>query len=373
MKNRTVLFTTILLVCLGFLPGAQGVIPAPDGGYPGSNTAEGQNALLSLNVNTGTDNTAVGWWSLKSNVQGDFNTAIGSGALTNNIGNGNTAIGGAALFSNTTGGYNTAAGLLALFDNTDGDFNTATGNHALRNNTSGTGNIAIGHAALFFNTTGNGNIALGNNAGLNLTTGSGNINIGNLGVAGESGFIRIGNNHSFCFISGIYGRLASGGAAVYIKSDGQLGTSTSSRRFKEEIKPMQRTSEVLFALKPVTFRYKKEIDPQGIPQFGLVAEDVEKVNPDLVVRDGEGKLSTVRYEAINAMLLNEFLKEHKKVEEQRAAIAQQRRDFEAIAARQQRQIEELTAQLKEQAAQIQRVSAQVEMSNSAPHLVLNDQ
>jgi Chaperone of endosialidase len=160
------------------------------------------------------------------------------------------------------------------------------------------------------------------NAGLNLTTGSSNINIGNAGVAGESDIIRIGNNHSFCFISGIYGRLASGGAAVYIKSNGQLGTSTSSRRFKEEIKPMQRTSEVLFALKPVTFRYKKEIDPQGIPQFALVAEDVEKVNPDLVVRDGEGKLSTVRYEAINAMLLNEFLKGHRKVEKLEATVAE---------------------------------------------------
>ena len=209
---------------------------------------KGENALLSLNVNTGTDNTAVGWWFLKSNVQGDFNTAIGSGALTNNTGNGNTPVGGAALFNNTTGGYNIAAGLLALFDNTEGGFNTAVGNHVLRNNTDGNGNTAIGHAALFFNTTGDGNIAIGNNAGLNVTTGSNNINIGNAGVAGESGRIRIGNNSSFCYISGIYGRLASGGAAVYIKADGQLGTSTSSGRFKEEIKPMQRTSEVLFAL-----------------------------------------------------------------------------------------------------------------------------
>jgi hypothetical protein len=253
---------------------------------------------------------------------------------------------------------------LALFDNTDGDFNTAIGNHALRNNTSGNGNMAIGHAALFFNSTGSGNIALGNNAGLNITTGSNNIDIGNTGVAGESGFIRIGNNHSFCFISGIYGRLASGGAAVYIKSDGQLGTSTSSRRFKEEIKPMQRTSEVLFGLKPVTFRYKKELDPQGIPQFGLVAEDVEKVNPDLVVRDGEGKLSTVRYDAINAMLLNEFLKEHGKVQELEATIAKQQKDFQATATHQQEQIEVLTAGL-------QKVSAQIEISKVSSNVARN--
>ena len=364
MKNRDIVFTTTLLVlcCFAFSPMAQAVVPAPDGGYPGSNTAEGQNALLSLNVNAGTDNTAVGWWSLKNNVQGDFNTAIGSGALTNNTGNANTAIGGAALFNNTTGGYNTAAGLLALFDNTDGDFNTAIGNHALRNNTAGNGNMAIGHAALFFNSTGNGNIALGNNAGLNVTTGSNNINIGNAGVAGESGFIRIGNNHSFCFISGIYGRLASGGAAVYIKSDGQLGTSTSSRRFKEKIKPMDKSSEAVLALKPVTFRYKKEVDSDGITQFGLVAEDVEKVNPDLVVRDKEGKPYSVRYEQINAMLLNEFLKEHRKGEEDRATIAELKRE-----------IASLTATVKEQAAQIQKVSVQIELSKVPANVARNNQ
>jgi len=151
---------------------------------------------------------------------------------------------------------------------------------------------------------------------------------------------------------------------VFINSDGKLGTTTSSRRFKEEIKPMERASEALFALKPVTFRYKKGIDPQGIPQFGLVAEDVEAVNPDLVVRDKEGEVNTVRYEAVNAMLLNEFLKEHRKVEELK-------KDFQTTVAQHQKEIQALTALLKEQAAQIQKVSARLEVNKPTPEVVLN--
>ena len=161
------------------------------------------------------------------------------------------------------------------------------------------------------------------------------------GVAGESGT---------CYIDSIFGQTSSGGTPVYINSAGKLGTTTSSRRFKEDIKPMDNASETLFALKPVTFRYKKEIDSQGIPQFGLIAEDVAEVNPQLVVRDEEGKVNTVRYEQINAMLLNEFLKEHKKVEEQDVTISDFRKDLGV-----------LTARLKEQTAEIQKVSAQLEM------------
>jgi predicted ribosome quality control (RQC) complex YloA/Tae2 family protein len=207
---------------------------------------------------------------------------------------------------------------------------------------------------------------MGVGAGSNVITADDVICIGHPGL----------NASNSCFIGQIFGRPSSGGTAVFINSNGFLGTITSSRRFKEEIKPMERASEALFALKPVTFRYKKGIDPQGIPQFGLVAEDVEAVDPDLLVRDGEGKVNTVRYEAVNAMLLNEFLKEHRKVEElastvakQQPTIAQQRRDFQAKIGKLEATI---TVQLKEQAEQIQKVSAQIEASRSAPQVVLNN-
>jgi trimeric autotransporter adhesin len=182
-------------------------------------------------------------------------------------------------------------------------------------------------------------------------------------VPDESNTIRIGNTDiTDTFISGISGTTVASGAAVLVDSNGHLGTLTSSKRFKEEIRPMNKTSEAIFSLEPVTFRYKKEIDPAGTSQFGLVAEDVEKINPDLVVRDKKGKTYSVRYEAVNAMLLNEFLKEHRKNEEQQATIAQLKSGMEA-----------LTATVKEQAAQIQKVSAQLEASKPAPQTVLNDQ
>ena len=206
--------------------------------------------------------------------------------------------------------------------NTSGYRNTANGNEALRHNNTGFLNTANGYQALL-NNTGSGNTALGYLAGSNLTTGDDNICIGNVGVAGDGGTIRIGESFiGATYIAGISGQTAPGGAAVFVNGDGKLGTSTSSARFKDEIKPMAEASEALFALQPVTFRYKKEIDPQGIPQFGLVAEEVEKVNPDLIIRDQEGTPHTVRYEQINAMLLNEFLKEHRKNEEQEATITQ---------------------------------------------------
>ncbi len=206
---------------------------------------------------------------------------------------------------------------------------------------------------------------MGNGAGFNLTTGSNNIDIGNEGVAGEANTMRIGTvgTQQAAFIPGISGTAVTG-AAVVVGANGQLGVAPSSQRFKADIKPMDKLSEAILALKPVTFRYKHELDPKGIPQFGLVGEDVEKVNPDLVTRDADRKLYTVRYDAVNAMLLNEFLKEHRKVEEQEATITQLKKDFGAT-------IVQLTARLDEQAAQIQKVSAQVATSKPVPQVVNN--
>src|SRR5207247_100309 len=218
--------------------------------------------------------------------------------------------------------------------------NTAMGQGSLQNNT-GASNTATGWHALFSNTTGGSNIALGFNAGANLTTGSNDIDIGNVGVAGDAGVIRIGKSSTATFIAGISGKAVASGVGVIVNASGQLGTVLSSARFKEAIKPMDKASEAILSLKPVTFRYKEELDPDGVPQFGLIAEEVEKVNPDLVARDEEGKPYTVRYEAVNAMLLNEFLKEHRKVQEQEATITRLQKGMERVIAR-----------LEEQAAQI---------------------
>ncbi|PYK95298.1 MAG: hypothetical protein DME36_02535 [Verrucomicrobia bacterium] len=235
----------------------------------------------------------------------------------------------------------------------------ASGNGALFSSTTGVNNTANGQNALRKNTTGSFNIALGDNAGFSLTTGSNNIDIGNKGVAAESNTIRIGKvgTQTNTFIAGISGVTVAGGVGVIIDSNGHLGTVVSSERFKDSIKPMNKASEAILALKPVTFHYKKELDPEGIPQFGLVAEEVEKVNPDLVARDDQGKVYTVRYEAVNAMLLNEFLKEHRKVEKLEATVVQQQKDF--------------IARLEEQASQIQKVSAQLEATNPARRMVNN--
>ncbi len=287
------------------------------------------------------------------------NTALGFHAfIVNTTGTANAAFGEAALFSNTTGSYNAATGFSALLSNTTGYWNTATGWDALGQNTTGFGNTAYGNAALqhpsngHFNTgvgngalidvTGNRNIALGNEAGANLLVGDRNIDIGNRGRFSESNTIRIGEarHQTATFIAGIVGSTVPDGVGVIVGSNGQLGTIVSSERYKDEIKSMDRASEAILALKPVTFHYKRELDPEGIPQFGLVAEQVEKVNPDLVARDEQGKPYTVRYEAVNAMLLNEFLKEHRKVQELEATVTQ------------------LQAAFKAQAAQIQKVSDQ---------------
>ncbi len=387
------LLAPLVLVCFGLSPIAQ----AADGDLGKGNTAEGSGALQSLT--TGIHNTALGAQTLFSNSAGNFNTATGSQALKNSTGNNNTAdgfqalffnttgfenaaTGWRALFHNTTGFHNTANGFAALFSTTSGNHNTADGDLALVSNTTGNFNTTAGAHSLALNTTGNLNIVLGFFAGQNLTTGSNNIDVANGGVAAESDTIRIGNEvavadlegimhpaHTKTFIAGISGATVSGGVAVFVNSSGQLGTMTSSERFKDEIKPMDKTSEAILALKPVTFRYKQEIDPKSIPQFGLVAEEVEKVNPALITRDAKGEVYTVRYEAVNAMLLNEFLKEHRTVQELKSTVAKQ----EATAAEQQKEIKVLTASLKEQAAQIQKVSAQLEASKPAPQVVNNNQ
>ena len=345
------------------------------------NTANGFQALH--HNTTGFNNEATGWRALFENTIGFQNTANGVAALySNSTGIDNTATGAAALHDNKTGGFNTAVGFQALPQNTTGSFNTATGNDSLFNNTNGKNNTAIGVGALHQNTTGDRNIALGGDAGALLTTGDFNIDIGNGGVPGESSTIRIGQlgSQSDTYIVGIFGTNIVG-SPVAVTSDGHLGiAATSSARFKDAIKPMDKASEVILALKPVTFYYKKEIDPKRTAQFGLVAEEVEKINPDLVTRDAKGELYTVRYEAVNAMLLNEFLKEHRTmqqlkstVEKQETIISQQRRDLEATAARQEKELKALTATVKEQAVQIQNVNARLEMNKPAPQIVLSNQ
>ena len=287
--------------------------------------------------------------------------------MSNTIGTFNAATGYAALYSNTTGSQNNASGSAALFSNTTGFNNTANGFSALALNVNGFGNTAEGFRALLRN-TGSNNIGLGANAGGSLTTGSGNVCIGSgvLGIAAESNTTRIRN---------VYSSVASG-RAVYVNSDNKIGTLVSSRRFKDEIKPMDKASKAILALKPVTFRYKKEIEPNGAIMFGLIAEEVEKVDPDLVTRNEKGESEAVRYEAVNAMLLNEFLKEHKRGMEQGATITQQRKDFEAAIAQQQKQIEALTAALQKVSAQLAAASPSrggLEASKPAPQTVLNDQ
>jgi hypothetical protein len=320
MNNQNTIFTTILLVlgCVAVSPVTQARQLSEDRGN-GNSAAENVDALNP--GTTGSNNTAHGWFSL---------------------------------FSNTTGSSNTADGFKALYSNTEGGANTANGVFALLSNSEGSSNTAIGDVALANNTTGSFNTAKGAGAGAGVETASNVICIGHPGQ----------NLSNRCYIGNIFGAISSGGAAVFINSEGKLGTTTSSRRFKEEIKPMEQASEALYALKPVTFRYKSEIDPERIPQFGLVAEDVEAINPDLVVRDKKGKPYTVRYDAVNAMLLNEFLKEHRKVQEQEATIAELKSTIEE----QQNAMKVVIARLEEQAAQIQKVSAELEVSRPAPQV-----
>jgi hypothetical protein len=362
------------------------------GGY---NTANGVSALR-LNIDAGY-NTASGAGALEYNTIGGYNTADGAFALQlNHTGASNTASGYYALLGNITGSYNTASGVEALRNNNDGGYNTASGAKALYSNTggfnTGTGayalysniggsNTATGVGALFSNSSGANNAALGFLAGFNLTTGSGNVCIGQgvSGVAGESNTTRIRN---------VYTTVANG-RAVYVNADNKIGTLSSSRRFKQDIQPMDKSSETLFALKPVTFRYKKETDPSQALSFGLIAEEVAQVSPELITRDEEGKPQTVRYEAVNAMLLNEFLKEHSKVEQQarevqedkamiaelKSTIAQQQNEFQSTIAQQKNEfqatIAALSERIKEQDGKIQRVSARIDLNRATPQLTAN--
>jgi len=339
----------------GYYNTASGVQALYNNTTGGTNTANGFDALYSNT--TGGSNTATGAEALSGNTIGLENTATGYGALySNSTGTNNTANGASALFSNTSGGNNIASGVDALYFNTTGYYNTADGVFSLYHNTVGHDNTGSGNQALFNNTSGNFNIALGNAAGYNLTTGSNNIVVGAgvPGTAGEANTTRIGKStQKKTFIGGISGKTVASGVGVIINSSGQLGTIQSSARFKDHIRPMDKASQAILALKPVTFRYKEELDPDGIPQFGLIAEEVDKVNPDLVVRDEDGKVNTVRYEAVNAMLLNEFLKEHGQMQQLKATVAHQ-----------QKQIEALTAT-------VQKVSDQVALSKPASLLVAN--
>ena len=337
-----------------------------------NNTATGYEALV--NNTTGAENTANGFLGLSSNTTGTNNTANGALALAaNTTGSGNTATGWSALQANSNGGFNAATGNYALYSNTTGYSNVATGVDALYHNKVGHDNTAEGYLALL-NSTGSNNTALGSYAGANLATGSNNIDIGALGVAGDSGKIRIGKQgtQNATFIAGIFG-VTMTGSPVVVNSSGKLGVSgTSSARFKEAIKPMDKDSEAILALKPVTFHYKQEIDPDKIPQFGLIAEEVDKVDPNLVVRDENGEVTSVRYDAVNAMFLNEFLKEHRTVQQQTSKLKEQDgtisrlkaliREQEKLAVQQQKQIEGLTIGLR-------KVSDRVELLNSSPRLV----
>jgi Chaperone of endosialidase len=358
----------IIVALLGFalLPGAQAVVPPPDGGYPGFDTAEGQNALFSLT--TGSANTAVGWSALKSNTAGSFNTGVGAGTLLFNVGDPdtvqgreNTAVGAGALLSNTLGTANTANGVFALFSNTWGGTNTAFGARALfsntigfangafgaltlANNTAGSGNVGVGDSALSSNTEGYNNVAIGfwslrdNSQGsenvaigdhaLSSATGSNNSALGAFAgsnVTTASNVICIGTGGAdvsdTTWIGNIYGVTTQSGTAspVVVSDTGQLGTVVSSERFKKDIAAMEKSSEAILSLRPVTFLYKT--DTKGTPQFGLIAEEVAKVNPALVLPDKDGKPYSVRYDQVNAMLLSEFLKEHRKVETLEGTVA----------------------------------------------------
>src|SRR6266545_3500469 len=380
----------LALGTLALVQRVEAVNPPPDGGYPGGNTAEGQAALL--NLTSGTFNTAVGLLSLSGLKEGKFNTGLGAGTLLFNVADENTATGAGALLSNTTGNLNTANGAFALFLNTEGTFNTATGDRVLFSNTSGSANSAFGSgalasntvgfnntangmAALSHNTTGRDNTANGVQALNSNTTGGANTALGagaGLGVFTASHVIAIGTNGAdvsdSCFIGNIRGVTTANADAisVVIDSAGQLGTLSSSRRFKKEIKPMDKTSEAIFALRPVAFHYKN--DKTSMPQFGLIAEEVAHVNSDLVVRDDQGEIYTVRYEAVNAMLLNEFLKEHKKVEAEHSKIEKQEATITELKfnlAQQHKQIQALTAGL-------QKVSAHVGVSALAAKVVANE-
>ena len=387
MQNRHFIFGTILAV-FTFLPGAQAVSPAPDGCYSNFTTAEGCKALFSLN--TGTGNTGLGWYSLFSNTMGSFNTGVGAGTLALNNHDNNTAVGALALFLNTigennaavganalvhndNGSNNNAFGANALFDNTGGSFNNAHGRNALDSNVTGFENNAFGDLALETNVSGNSNTAMGDDALRNSVDGSFNVAIGDeagTSIVHGSNMVAIGargdgpwaDSPHTCFIGSIYNQVVSdpdSQQAVYVDQFNVVGVFNSSRRYKHEIEPMDKASEKLYRLNPVTFKFKS--DWKSTTQYGLIAEEVAELDPQLVAHGKGGEITTVHYHKINAMLLNEFLKEHEKIYELQKTVAQQQMGMET-----------LTAQLKEQAAQIQKVCTQLEMSQPATKMVANE-
>ncbi len=306
--------------------------------FGNSNTASGTDALFSnttgngntasgngaLGRNTiGNANTASGFQALFNNTTGSLNTAVGRSALNSNtMGSNNTAIGFEALRSNTSGFFNTASGYQALSSNTTGDSNIAIGTFALIGNTEGGGNVAMGISALANNTTGGGNIGIGFDGGLNLTTGNNNICIGNPGVAADANTIRIGNAHTGTFIAGINGASVGMGSAVGVNASGQLGTNftPSSRRVKQDIREIAEASDGLMKLRPVAFKYKPEIDPTGLVQYGLIAEEVAEVLPELVTYGRDGRVETVKYHVLPTLLLNEVQRQRRTIEEQNETI-----------------------------------------------------
>src|SRR5882724_548265 len=384
-----------------------------------NNTAVGANALTANAA--GGYNTAVGSGALANNTTGNFNMAIGTEALNLNNGTFNLAIGFRVAYLNTTGRHLTGIGAAAMRNNTTGEFNTAIGADALRENTTSADNVAVGDSALAvyngldagidgfntalgsialtaltdgfqntavgrrameFSTSGNNNTAVGWRSGDGVLTGSSNTCLGAracLNNSSADNVVCIGANaagenfsdRAYIPNVGAFTQNFSLGVVEFVTvrlSDGKLGHSVSSRRYKEDIKSMGDSSELIYKLKPVSFRYKKTPEYQGDNlDYGLIAEDVAEIDPKLAIRDGKGQIESLRYLAIYNMMLNEFLKEHKKVEEQQASIA----DLKSTVALQQQEMQDLTAQLKEQAAQIQKVSAQLEASKPAPKVVAN--
>jgi hypothetical protein len=429
MKNRNTILVVILsaMACFAFSQQTRAACDSPDPGCPGANLAEGYLSLQSLT--TGVYNTGIGTYSLLSLTDASLNTGVGAGALFSNTERENTAVGAGALFSSTTGHDNGAVGAFALFTNDTGNFNNAVGHSALQSNVDGSQNNVMGDAAMFDNMSGSRNTAVGDDALFNCVAGNSNVAIGDEagtsivgdhnicigantnGAAGDNNTIRIGDNlpsggigvldggalanfvligtglntggisvstligfgnvsigtglqtttgASTCNIGGIFNQTPPAGShAVMVGPNNQLADATlSSRRFKKDIAPIDKISEGILALRPVTFHWKT--DNTNEPEFGLVAEEVAEVNLDWITRNPQGEISGVRYETIPILLLNEFLKEHKKVEEQQANIAELKSTVGV-----------LTAQLKEQAAQIQKVSAQLETSKPAPQVVAN--
>jgi hypothetical protein len=379
---------------------------APATALPGFNTADGDHALF--NITTGVANTAVGWYSLFSNTDGTFNTAVGAGTLVLNVGDQttgegveNTAVGTAGLLLNSTGARNTAVGSTALENNDTGSDNTAVGRQALLSNIGGSGNTANGHQALLNNIDGNSNTAFGRVALTNHTTGSFNTAIGNQALQAETsgdrntavGSVALGanttgsnntavgrhagdaitGNGNVCIGESVAGEAdvdnrtyirnvntdaVNGGGTDFVTVDlttGRVGHLASSRRYKEDIKPMDKASEALYRLKPVSYRYKEDIDESQSLDYGLVAEDVAQVDPNLAIRDGNGQIESVRYMAVNAMLLNEFLKEHQTVQELKTTVAQQKKQIDALT------------------AGFQKMSAQIEASKAAPQVAVSTQ